>query len=283
MQCRLCPIKCGAEREIQAGRCGAKGLSVAKYYLHPYEEPFLSQKGASGTVFFCGCSLRCVFCQNFELSRAQRGKNISPKELANIFKELEEAGAENLDLVTPDHVIPYIAEAFEIYRPRIPVVYNSSGYVLVPALEQIAPYVDIWLPDMKFSSPLLAEKFTGRGDYPDVAKEALSFMAKKPPVWRGDTLLSGVAVRHLVLPAHTEDSKSVLDILKEILPPDAPLSLMRQYTPTGEIEAFPELRRRVTDREYARVTDYALALGFSKLYTQEKESADAAYIPKWEF
>ena len=284
MQCRLCPLKCGADRDTAAGLCGVKGLTVAKYYLHPFEEPCISFQKGSGTVFFGGCSLRCVFCQNFELSRAERGKEVSPKELAEIFAELEKMGADNINLVTPDHVVPLVAEALSIYRPNIPVVYNSSGYALTPALEEIAPYIDIWLPDFKFADTALAQRYTGRKNYPAVAREAVEFMARKPLLWSGDgKLLSGAVVRHLVLPSHTEDSKAVLDILKKILPADVPLSLMRQYTPMGDIGSFPELKRGVTDREYARVCDYALALGFENVYTQEKESASAAFIPKWDF
>ncbi len=282
MQCRLCPVECGADRKIRAGACGVKGLSLAKAYLHPFEEPCLSPGGKSGAVFFSGCSLRCVFCQNFELSHAARGKRIFPKELAEIFLRLEEEGAENIDLVTPDHFIPEIVEAFTFYRPKVPVVFNSGGYVKTEALSLIAPFIDIWMPDFKFASEALAARLTGRKNYPSIAREAVSFMAQTPVVWEGETLRSGILVRHLVLPSHTEDSKRVLDILRGILPEAAPLSLMRQYTPMGEIAAFPELARRVTDREYSRVVEYALALSFP-LYTQEKESADPAFIPKWDY
>ncbi len=284
MECHLCPVNCGTDRDLRAGRCGVMGLTVAKYYLHPFEEPCLSPNGKSGTVFFGGCNLRCVFCQNYEVSRAERGKRVSPKELAEIFKILEEMGAENLDLVTPDHVSPLIAEVLSLYKPKIPVVYNSSGYCLPSALEEIDPYVDVYLPDFKFFSPELSARYTGRRDYGNVAQTALSFMAKKPLVWGEDgKLLSGILTRHLVLPMCTSDSLQILDILKEILPSDAPVSLMRQYTPMGDIAGFPELSRRITAREYRRVVDHALALGFSQLYTQEKDSAEKRFIPDWEF
>ncbi len=283
MECHLCPVNCGADRTLRAGRCGVMGLTVAKYYLHPFEEPCLSPNGKSGTVFFGGCNLRCVFCQNFEVSRAERGKKVSPKELADIFKTLEDMGAENLDLVTPDHVSPLVAEALSLYKPKIPVVYNSGGYCLPEALREIDPLIDVYLPDFKFFSPALSERYTGRKDYGEVAQTALSFMAKKPLKWSGDgRLLSGVLARHLVLPMCTSDSLRVLDILKEILPEGAPFSLMRQYTPMGDIKGFPELARRVTSREYRRVVDHALALGFSPLYTQEKDSAEKDFIPDWD-
>ncbi len=284
MDCTLCPVKCGADREKTVGRCGVKGLTVAKYYLHPFEEPCISHRNGSGTVFFGGCNLRCVFCQNYEVSRAERGKAVTPKELSDIFRRLEDMGAENLDLVTPDHVSPLVAEALSLYKPEIPVVYNSGGYCLVSALEEIAPFVDVWLPDLKFYSPELSLRYTGRQDYFEAAREAIAYMAQKPIVWSEDgKLLSGILVRHLVMPMCTSDSLHVLDVLKEILPADAPVSLMRQYTPMGKIENFPELNRRLTAREYRRVLDYALSLGFGNLYTQEKESAETAFIPRWDF
>ena len=284
MQCTLCPLACGADRETRAGACGVRGLTVAKYYLHPFEEPPVSHKNGSGTIFFGGCSLRCVFCQNYEVSRAQRGKQITPAELADIFRALEAMGADNINLVTPDHVSHLVWEALRMYRPRIPVVYNSGGYCRTEALEQIAPYIDIWLPDLKFVSPQLSARYTGRADYFAYASRAVSFMAQKTPVWSDDgKLLAGVIVRHLVLPGCTSDSLRVLDFLKETLPPGTPVSVMRQFTPTGDLTAFPELQRRITAREYRRVVDYALMCGFSPLYTQEKDSAQTAFIPDWEF
>lgn len=284
MECRLCPVACGADRERKTGRCGVKGLTVAKYYLHPYEEPPISHKNGSGTVFFGGCSLRCVFCQNYELSRAERGKAVTPAELAEIFKELEDMGAENINLVTPDHVSRLVAEALSVYKPKVPVVYNSGGYAKKEALEEIAPYIDIWLPDLKFYSPALSKRYTGRADYFEYASKAVEFMAQKPIKFRGDgKMLSGILVRHLVLPACTSDSLKVLGFLKQALPENAPLSLMRQYTPMGDIADFPELNRPVTAREYGRVVDCALLLGFQNLYTQEKDSAQTAFIPAWDF
>ena len=283
MQCTLCPVECGADREKRAGRCGVKGLSVAKYYLHPYEEPPISYLRGSGTVFFGGCSLKCAFCQNYEVSRALRGKELTPKELAEIFIQLENLGAENVNLVTPDHVSDLIAEALAYRKPNIPVVYNSGGYAKVGALERIAPYVDVWLPDVKFFSPALSARYTGREDYFRYASEAVAFMAQKKPAWAGGKMLSGILVRHLVMPACSSDSLRILDFLKETLPDGAPVSLMRQYTPMGEIANFPELNRKITAREYGRVVDYAQSLGFTNLYTQDKSSAETAFIPQWDF
>lgn len=284
MRCTICPVECGADREQNAGRCGVKGLTVAKYYLHPYEEPPISHKNGSGTVFFGGCSLRCVFCQNYELSRAERGKAVSPAELAEIFRSLEQMGADNINLVTPDHVSPLVAEALALYKPQIPIVYNSGGYCKVSALEEIDRYIDVYLPDLKFCSAALSARYTGREDYFARASEAIAFMAKKPLAWSGNgKLLSGILVRHLVLPACSSDSLRVLDFLKDVLPEGAPISVMRQYTPMGGIAAFPELSRKITAREYRRVVDYALALGFRTVYTQDKDSAEKSFIPQWDF
>lgn len=279
--CELCPVRCGADRNMKAGACGVKNITVAKFCLHAYEEPFLSPNRKSGAIFFGGCSLRCAFCQNYEVSRAKRGKELSPEELAKIFRLLEEAGAENIDLVTPDHLVTMIAEAFLIYKPRVPVIYNSSGYCRTESLRFIDPYIDVYLPDLKFCSRALSERYTGRKDYFDYASEAIRFMAKKPVLFENGQMKTGIAVRHLVLPCCTSDSLEILDFLKNVLPENTPVSLMRQYTPMGETDKYPELGRKLTDREYRRVRDYALSLGFSSLYTQDKESANKHFVPDW--
>ncbi len=284
MNCHLCPLNCGADRALVAGRCGTKSLTIAKAYLHPYEEPPISFRNGSGTIFFCGCNLKCVFCQNYQLSRAQRGKDITHADLIEIIKRLEDAGAENISFVTPDHVSRLLAETLDRYKPKIPVVYNTSGYCTVAALKEIDPYIDVYLPDLKFVSPMLSKRYTGREDYFEYASKALAFMANKTVCFRKDgKMLSGILVRHLILPSCTSDSLKVLDYLKTILPDDAPVSLMRQYTPMGEIKDFPELNRKITAREYNRVLDYANMLDFKVLYTQARDSADKCYIPKWEF
>ena len=282
MQCTLCPLSCGADRSVRAGACGVRGLTVAKSCLHAYEEPCLSPNNRSGTVFFGGCSLQCVFCQNFEVSRARRGRAVTPQELSAIFLSLEEAGAENIDLVTPDHVSDLVAEALSLRKPRVPVIYNSGGYCRTDALERIEPYIDIWMPDLKFYSPDLSERYTRRRDYFEYASRAVAFMARKSAVWQEGRLLSGLLVRHLVLPSCTSDSLHVLDFLHRVLPPRTPLSLMRQYTPMGNVQGFPELCRTLTSREYRRVTEYALSLGFGMLYTQDKDSIGESFIPDWD-
>lgn len=283
MNCALCPVSCGADRERQAGCCGVKGIKIAKYYLHPFEEPIISFKNGSGCVFFCGCSLRCVFCQNWELSRNQRGREISPKELADVFRELEDKGADNINLVTPTHYVDKIAEAFAIYRPKIPVVYNTHGYEKISTLEIADTFTDIYLPDLKFIDPFLAERYTGRADYPDYALPAVEFMAQKPKKLSGDgKLLSGCIVRHLMLPLASYDSVKVVEFVAG-LPEDTYFSLMRQYTPFGEADKFPELKRKVTAREYDKVLNRVRELGLTNVFLQDEESAETSFIPKWDY
>ena len=283
-RCRLCPRECLADRTRGTGACGVNGLRIAKYYLHPFEEPCISFEKGSGTIFFAGCNLRCAFCQNYEVSRAQRGKEITPQELADIFKQLEDMGAENISLVTPSHLVAYLLPAFEIYRPKIPVVYNSSGYDKVEVLQALDPYIDIYLPDMKFYSPALSQRYLGREDYFDVASEAIAFMAQKTLRMTEDgKMLSGCIVRHLVIPLCSGDSKNIVKWFAKELPKDTYLSLMSQYTPFGDIQGLPELSRRVTPREYNAVVDTAFALGIEKLFLQERESSGEKYIPQWDF
>ena len=284
-KCTFCPVACGADRAAgKPGACGVSGLRIAKYYLHPFEEPCLCGAHGAGTVFFCGCNLRCVYCQNYEVSRAERGREITPAELADIFRELEDAGADNISLVTPSHVIPYLVAAFEIYRPKIPVVYNSGGYDDVEALRLIDGYVDVYLPDMKFVSPALSKRYTGREDYFEKASEAISFMAKKPlRMSEEGKMLSGLIVRHLVMPLGVNDSLAVLRWFRKEMPDTAYLSLMSQYTPFGDIARFPELKRPVTAREYRQVTDAAFALGIERLFVQKRDSSGEQYIPRWDY
>lgn len=281
----LCPVECGADRTKNVGACGVDGLRIAKYYLHPFEEPCISFKKGSGTIFFCGCNLRCAFCQNYEVSRAKRGKAITPRELTDIFKELEDMGAENISLVTPSHLTPYLVEAFELYRPKIPVVYNTGSYEKVETLQHLDPYVDIYLPDMKFYSPALSKRYLGKENYFDVASEAVAFMANAKPLKLTDDgkMLSGCIVRHLVMPLCTADSKAILKWFQRELPESTYLSLMSQYTPFGKIEGMPELSRKITAREYNAVVDTAIELGIERLFLQERASGSTEYIPSWDF
>ncbi len=284
--CKLCPVECGADRTRGAGACGVSELRIAKYYLHPFEEPCISFKKGSGTIFFTGCNLRCRFCQNYEVSRAKLGKAISAGELADIFKKLEDMGAENVSLVTPGHLIPYLVPAFEIYKPKIPVVYNTGSYEKLEALKAIDPYIDIYLPDLKFYSPALSKRYLGKEDYFEHASAAIEFMANAKPLKMTEDgkMLSGCIVRHLVMPLCTGDSKTLIKWFNSTLPPSSYLSLMSQYTPFGEIEGYKELSRPVTAREYDAVSTTALELGLeNRVFLQERDSSGKKYIPKWDF
>lgn len=282
--CELCPVRCNADRTQKTGRCGvADTMRIARYGLHFYEEPVISGTRGSGTVFFCGCSLKCVFCQNYELSRNLRGKDISVEELAGIFAELEALGAHNINLVSPTQYSDKIIRALQIYRPKIPVVYNTHGYERTEIIEKLFPYVDVFLPDLKFFSPALSRRYTGIKDYFEKAFAAIKVMCEKPIVFGEDSMMkSGTIVRHLVLPQCVADSKKVLDNFAEICD-KAYINVMSQYTPFGDIKDFPELQRPVTAREYDRVIDYAISLGIEKMYYQKRESTGTKYIPKWDY
>ncbi len=277
--CRLCPLACGAERTKERGACGAKDkVLLVKYGLHPYEEPCISYKNGSGTVFFGGCALRCVFCQNYALSRAQTGTEIDAKRLAAVFAELEERGAENINLVTPSHFAAQLLETFRLYRPKIPVVYNTHGYETEAVLRALDKYIDVWLPDLKFFSPALSARYTGRENYFAVASRAVSFMARRAPDVREGKMFSGCIVRHLILPLCTDDSLRIIGWFAALRSP-AYFSLMAQYTPCGEAAAYPELTRRITPREYKRVRGFLEQSGVRNAFVQSLSAADEAFIP----
>ncbi len=283
--CLLCPNGCKVNKQLNSGACGTSNdIVIAKYYLHPFEEPVISGKNGSGTIFFCGCSLKCVFCQNYELSRSTRGKIISVNELANIFKELESMGAHNINLVNPTHYSDQIIKTLEIYKPSIPIVYNTHGYENIEILEKMNDYVDIYLPDIKFFSPNLSIRYTGKENYFEKASKAIEFMVNsKPYILDEDGMLkSGVLVRHLVLPQGVSDSKNILTWFSGIKD-KAFINVMSQYTPFGEIQNFKELQRKVTFREYENVIDFALSLGIENMYYQKQQSASEEYIPSWDF
>ncbi|MCQ2399123.1 MAG: radical SAM protein [Clostridia bacterium] len=283
-KCFLCPNGCGVDRENGVGRCSVKAnMKIAKYYPHPFEEPPVSGSNGSGAIFFTGCPLKCVFCQNYDLSRNTRGKEITPKELADIFIELEEKGVHNINLVTATQFADKLIEAFNIYKPKIPVLLNSHGYEKIQTLEMLNPYIDVYLPDMKYVSPAVSKRYTGKENYFEVAKESVEFMINaKPPVYEDGLIQQGVIVRHLILPMNTDDSKRVLDWFAPFKD-RASFSLMSQYTPFGEINAFPELKRKITKREYRADYDYALSLGITDMFVEGYESSDEKYIPSWDY
>lgn len=259
-------------------------MRIAKYYLHPFEEPIISGSKGSGTIFFCGCSLKCVFCQNYELSRSMRGSAISISRLAEIFKELEDLGAHNINLVTATHYIPQIIEAFKIYRPKIPVVYNTHSYESLSMLEKIDPYIDVYLPDLKFFSSKVSERYTNKSDYFRVASNAIRFMmdSKKTVIGKDGTMKSGVIVRHLILPLNKQDSKNIVEWFLNNRKNGAFFSLMSQYVPCGNLLNTPELKRRITKKEYDDVLGVILAHNFEDCFIQSHDSANISYIPNWD-
>lgn len=290
MVCSLCPRKCGVDREISHGYCGA-GLSakVARAELHMWEEPCISGKNGSGTVFFSGCNLRCVYCQNYEISRQNNGagKEISDKKLSEVFLRLQEQHANNINLVTPTPYVPNIINALDMVKDKlhIPTVYNCGGYESVETLKMLDGYIDIYMPDFKYCDSETAEKYSEAPDYPEMVIKALEEMHRqtKELEWNGDLLKKGLIVRHLVLPYQRKQSMKILDLLKETVPQkDMLLSLMSQFTPTPECKNYPEIDRRITTFEYNSVCDYARELDFNG-YFQERESAQSAYIPQWNF
>ena len=281
-KCNLCPNACKVNRAKSNGYCGVgEKIKIAKYYLHGFEEPIISGTQGSGTVFFCGCSLKCVFCQNYEVSRNLRGKEISENQLADIFRYLEENGAHNINLVNPTHYSMQIVNALKLYTPKIPIVYNTHGYESVEVLEQIDPFISVYMPDLKYFSPTVSKRYSGKENYFEVAIKAINFMAKKPIKFEGGLMQSGTLVRHLILPQNANDSGEVLNAL-EPLKEKIYFSLMSQYTPReGISSAFPNLLRTVTPHEYASFVAYAQELGVTNAFTQEGSAASESFIPSF--
>ncbi len=285
MNCNLCPRKCNAKRTADCnigGFCKSpENVVISRADLHFWEEPSISGKNGSGTVFFSGCSLGCVYCQNFEISHKISGKTVSITQLAEIFKNLEEKGAHNINFVTPEHYIPKIKEALEIYRPDIPIVLNSSGYINENQMEILKDYIDIYLLDFKYMSGNRAKKYSFAEDYPEIAKGALDFAYRSQSecVFDSNGLMKkGVIVRHMLMPLATNEAISVFDYVTENYP-NAYFSMMSQYLPHGKAEKYPEINRRVTKREYEKVVNHILESGFENCYIQERTSADDKYIP----
>ena len=291
--CTLCPRRCGADRTRGAGLCGGgSGIRIARAALHFWEEPCLSGERGSGAVFFSGCSLGCLFCQNYDISARRQGREITVQELAEHFARLEGEGAHNLNLVTPTHYAPQIAEALSLWRAgggALPVVWNTGGYESAETLRELEGLVDVYLPDLKYVDPALSAALSGAADYFEAASAALREMHRQtgPCVLDGDGMLRrGVLVRHLVLPGHADDSIRVFEALSDLLPPEEILvGVMSQYTPPGEYGRTipglpPELRRRVTPEEYELVCDCVAELGFAG-FLQDPSSAEAAYTPEW--
>ena len=282
--CTLCPRQCGVDRSVKTGFCGmGEQPRIARAALHFWEEPCISGTRGSGAIFFSGCTLRCAFCQNYDISHLGHGKEITVQRLADIFRMLRDQGAHNINLVTGTPFVPAILSALERYHPGIPILWNTGGYETLETLRMLEGAVDIYLPDLKHVSPRLSRLCAGAPDYFDAASAAIAAMCRQtgPAVYDADGMMrKGVIVRHLILPGCTGDSMKALDFIASALPPGTPVSLMRQYTPSPHC-AIPGLDRRVTDQEYRRVLAHFEALGLSG-YTQEKESADCAYTPPFD-
>lgn len=288
--CAVCPRECRINRTVGVGFCGAgKNVKIARAALHHWEEPCISGKSGSGAVFFAGCNLKCVYCQNFEISRGDFGKVVSVKRLSEIFLELQQQGAHNINLVSPTPYIPQICEAIDCVRSNmhIPFVYNTGGYEKVKSLQSLKGYIDIYLTDIKYFSPELSAKYSGVSDYFEKAFDALEEMinqTKTSIIDNAGIMKSGVIIRHLVLPGFRRDSEKILEMLAlRFSPNDFVLSLMSQFTPNGQqLKDYPELNRRITTFEYNSVVDAAIRLGFEQGYTQNRSSAKQKYTPPFD-
>lgn len=288
--CLLCPRKCGINRAIgQTGVCGVSAeIRVARAALHYWEEPCISGKKGSGAVFFSGCSLHCVFCQNREISDGKAGKVISKERLSDIFIELAGKGANNINLVTPGQYIPDIVWAVNDARSRgmkLPIVYNTSGYENVTELKLLDGIVDVYLPDFKYMDSALSAKYSRAKDYPSVAKQAISEMVRQQPgVVIDDAtglIQKGVIVRQLLLPGHVNDAKAILKYLHDTYQDSIYISMMGQFTPI-ELKDYPEINRTVTRREYERLIDYAIKIGITNAFIQEGNVAKDSFIPAFD-
>lgn len=287
MKCFGCPRKCAAERTETFGNGYCKmpeNPIVARAGLHFWEEPPISGKNGSGTVFFSGCSLGCVFCQNEVISHKNFGKPITVNRLAEIFKELEELGAHNINLVNPTHYVHAISDALKIYKPNIPIVYNSGGYDTVEAIQMASEFVDVFLMDMKYRSSDRALKYSKAADYPEIAENAILKCAEiiKENVFDGEGMLKkGLIIRHLILPQGTNDAIEVIKWVEQNVP-WAIFSLMSQYIPHGNLEDYKEINRKITKREYYKVLDFAQNCKIQNIFTQDLESGDEKYIPTFD-
>ena len=286
MLCNLCPRNCNTDRDTSVGYCKMTNtVKISRAALHHWEEPCISAENGSGTVFFSGCNMGCVYCQNQDISHGGFGKEISLERLAQIFVELQSKNAHNINLVTPTHYTPQIIKAVEMARKSglsLPVVYNTSGYEKAENIEGLEGTVDIYLPDFKYFSADTAQKYSFCADYPQMAKEAISAMVKQtgPCVFDDDGVIQkGTVVRVLVLPGLAEEAKSIIEYLYSTYGDDIFISIMSQYTPCTNLEKYPEINRKLTQQEYDDVVDFAVELGLENGFVQEGEAASESFIP----
>lgn len=266
------------------GFCGCGTLPViSRAAPHMWEEPVISGTAGSGTIFFSGCGLGCVFCQNYAISTAPRGRFVTPEGMAEIMRRLEAQGVHNISFVTGTHFADAVIKALRIYRPSVPTVWNSGGYERLETLQALSEYIDIWLPDYKFALPKVAEKYASAPDYPETAIRAIQYMRRTAGenVIENGIMKRGVIVRHLVLPGNVRNSVAALRKIDASLPRGTLVSIMSQYTPAGNIAPFPELGRRLTPAEYEKVLDVADVLGING-FKQELSSAAEEYVPDFD-
>ncbi len=282
-KCYLCPRSCGIDRSKNKGYCNQSGLKVARVSLHKWEEPIISGSNGSGTIFFSGCNLKCVYCQNYDVSHG-KGKDITPQILADIFKKIEDSGAHNINLVTPTHFVDDILKAADIYTPKLPIVYNCGGYESLDTLDKLKDFVDIWLPDFKYSDNSLAKKYSNCNDYFEVCTAALIRMRQLCPKDEiADGLMKkGLIIRHLVLPNALQNTKSVLQWIAENLSDDTYVSIMGQYTPFGDAFKFDEINRKLKPLEYKIAVEYAKKFKLFNSFIQSLDSASKEFIPNFD-
>ena len=288
MNCMLCGHRCGADRaENETVFCSMGETAVlSKVMLHKWEEPCISGTNGSGAIFFAGCSLRCAFCQNWEISHMRKGLPVDIDRLRDIFDELADQGAHNINLVNPTHFVPFIQKAFKRYQKRIPVVYNTHGYDSLDALHRMDGIVDVYLPDLKYTYSLPARRYSSAPNYFEVAKVAIDEMFRQvgPVQYDENGLLKkGVIIRHLVLPGQTDSAKDVIDYVADHFEKGSVLfSLMSQYIPCGEATRYPEINRRLTQEEYDEVSQYLMDSPIDNGFMQELDSADEQYVPDFD-
>ncbi|MBO4963133.1 MAG: 4Fe-4S cluster-binding domain-containing protein [Clostridia bacterium] len=285
MKCLICPNDCNVDRTNNFGFCNSSyNFKIAKYAPFFYEEPLVSGQNGSGAIFFTGCSLKCKFCQNYELSRNLRGKEFSFLEFKTIIDNLTNSQVHNINLVNPTHYALGLSEFFKLYPCKIPIVYNTHGYEKLSTLSLVENFVDVYLVDLKYYLPTRSKRYCGKENYFEYASSAILEMVKqKPLIIENGIIKQGVIVRHLILPQNTDESIRLIDWYNQNVGDKAYLSVMSQYTPFGEIDNLTELKRTITDRERNRVYDYVFSLKLQNVFMQEKQSATTSYIPKWDF
>ena len=302
MLCNICPRKCNIDRQVNIGVCKSSDMMrIARANLHIWEEECVSGKEGSGTIFFTGCNLKCIYCQNYEISDGGNlteisnetikhiGITVTSNGLADIMLELQQKQANNINLVTGTHFVPQIIEAIDIAKSKgltLPIVYNTSAYENVDTLHALKGYVDVYLPDFKYYNNEIAKKYSSAPDYREIATEAIDEMVRQCPKCSFDSrgiITNGVIIRHLVLPGHTNDSKKIIKYIHDRYKDDVYISIMSQYTPVRHIAEYPNLNRKLTKREYHKVVDYAInECNIENGYIQEGEVASESFIPDFD-